>query len=105
MSTQLTQEGEGEGDREGEGERSSPNIFTLYEENIGMLTPIIGDEIKGWLEKVPESWVRQAIREAKLSNAHSWRYIEKILLRYEKQGYADSERQSAGMTVLREEWL
>jgi DnaD/phage-associated family protein len=94
-----------EEEEEEEAAAAAKNVFAFYEENIGMLTPIIGDEIKGWLEKVPESWVRQAIREAKLSNAHSWRYIEKILLRYEKQGYADFEREPAGTTVLREEWL
>jgi DnaD/phage-associated family protein len=103
--TQLTQEGEGEGDRDREGERSSSNIFTLYEENIGLLTPLVGDDLKEAEEIYPFPWIEAAFREAARLNKRSWKYVETILRRWQDQGYADFERKSAGTTAPREEWL
>jgi DNA replication protein len=41
-----------------------PDIFTIYEQNIGMLTPMIADELRDATEVYPESWIREAIKEA-----------------------------------------
>jgi len=56
-----------------------PDIFSLYEQNIGLLTPIIADELKEALKLYPEAWIKDAIKEAASLNKHSWRYISKIL--------------------------
>ena len=54
-----------------------PNIFQLYEENIGMLTPLVADELRAAEEEYPAGWVESAIREAAAGSVHSWRYVSK----------------------------
>ena len=40
-----------------------PNIFKLYEENIGPLTPLIADALKDAEETYPPEWVAEAHRD------------------------------------------
>ena len=63
-----------------------PDIFTLYEQNIGMLTPMIADELRDAERLYPETWIRDAIKEAVSLNKRSWRYIAKILERWSVEG-------------------
>ena len=63
-----------------------PNIFRLYEENIGMLTPLVGDELRAAEEEYPSEWVEAAIREAAAGNVRNWRYVEAILERWKREG-------------------
>lgn len=63
-----------------------PEVYTLYEQNIGMLTPILAEELREAAERFPEAWVAEAIREAVRSNVRNWRYIRKILERWEADG-------------------
>jgi DnaD/phage-associated family protein len=63
-----------------------PNIYRLYESNIGPLTPMIGDALKDAAEHYPAEVVADAIREAVKSNKRSWRYIDAILKRWETEG-------------------
>lgn len=51
-----------------------PDIFTLYEQNIGMLTPMIADELRDAEQLYPQDWIRDAIKEAVALNKRSWRY-------------------------------
>ena len=62
------------------------DIFTIYEENIGMLTPMIADELRDALKVYPESWIKDAIKEAVSVNKRNWRYIAKILERWSAEG-------------------
>jgi DNA replication protein len=62
------------------------DIFSLYEENIGMLTPMIAEEIKDALTQYPEDWIRDAIRESVDANKRNWRYIARILERWTTEG-------------------
>ena len=66
-----------------------PDIFTLYEQNIGMLTPIIADELREAEKLYPESWVKDAIKEAVSRNKRNWKYISKILERWSTEGRSD----------------
>ncbi len=66
-----------------------PNIFVLYEENIGMLTPMIADELREAEKLYPEDWIKDAIKEAVSLNKRSWRYISAILERWTTQGRDD----------------
>jgi DNA replication protein len=66
-----------------------PNIFALYEENVGMLTPLIADELREAEKLYPEDWVREAIKEAVNSNKRNWRYISRILERWSTEGKND----------------
>jgi len=66
-----------------------PDIFTLYEQNIGMLTPLIADELRDAEQLYPQAWIRDAIKEAVALNKRSWRYIAKILERWSTEGKSD----------------
>jgi len=70
-----------------------PDIFTLYEQNIGMLTPLIADELRDAEKLYPEAWIREAIKEAVSLNKRSWRYIAKILERWSTEGKGDGTYQ------------
>ena len=63
-----------------------PNIFTLYEENIGMLAPMIAEELKAAEQLYPASWIDDAFREAVSRNKRNWKYIEAILKRWDSEG-------------------
>lgn len=66
-----------------------PNIFTLYEENIGLLTPMIAEELRDAEKTYPESWIKDAIKEAVNAGKRNWRYISAILERWETEGKSD----------------
>ena len=63
-----------------------PNIFALYESNVGMLSPMIADELKAAEELYPTDWIEDAFREAALQNVRNWRYIVRILESWEREG-------------------
>jgi DnaD/phage-associated family protein len=65
------------------------DIFTLYEQNIGMLTPMIADELRDAEKLYPQSWISDAIKEAVAHNKRNWRYIAKILERWSTEGKDD----------------
>lgn len=66
-----------------------PNIFKLYEQNVGLLTPMLADELRDVEATYPAVWIEDAFREAARQNARSWAYVRKILerrARREKRG-------------------
>ena len=63
-----------------------PDIFTLYEQNIGMLTPMIAEELREAEKLYPESWIRDAIKEAVNQNIRKKSYILAILERWAAEG-------------------
>lgn len=63
-----------------------PNVFQLYEQNIGMVTPIIADQLVEAIELYPEPWIEEAITEAVGYNRRQWRYIQRILERWATEG-------------------
>jgi len=71
--------------------KERPNIFTLYEENIGMLTPMIAEELKEAERLYPASWIEEAFREAVSLNKRRWRYISTILERWAAEGKEHGE--------------
>ena len=66
-----------------------PDIFTLYEENIGMLTPMIAEELREAEKLYPAAWIRDAIKEAVNQSKHKWSYIAAILERWASEGKSD----------------
>ena len=66
-----------------------PDIFTLYEDNIGMLTPIIADELKEAEKLYSHTWIRDAIKKAVNQNKRKWNYISAILERWSAEGRSD----------------
>jgi DNA replication protein len=63
-----------------------PNIFVLYEQNIGLLSPLIAEELKEAADRYPAEWIEAAFREAVLYNKRNWKYIRAILRRWETEG-------------------
>ncbi len=63
-----------------------PNVFALYEQNIGLLLPMIAEELKDAAEHYPQEWLEDAFREAVQQNKRSWSYIRAILKRWETDG-------------------
>jgi DnaD/phage-associated family protein len=67
-----------------------PNVFRLYEQNIGFLTPLIADHLVDALETYPNDWIEDAIAEAVAYNRRSWRYIQRILENWTERGRGDN---------------
>ncbi|HRO90206.1 MAG TPA: DnaD domain protein, partial [Promineifilum sp.] len=67
-----------------------PNIFVLYEQNIGALTPLIADELREAERTYPPQWIEEAIKLAVTNNARRWRYIMAILERWRQEGRQDA---------------
>jgi len=63
-----------------------PDIFTLYEQNIGMLTPMIAEELGDAEKLYPEAWIKDAIKEAVNQNIRKKSYILAILERWAAEG-------------------
>lgn len=73
------------------GPTEAPDIFTLYQENIGLLTPLIADELREAEKEYPASWIEEAFTEAVSLNKRSWRYISRILERWSLEGKSDGK--------------
>jgi DNA replication protein len=62
------------------------NVFRLYEENIGALTPLVAEELKEAERLYPFEWLEEAFSEAAMLNKRSWRYVSRILQRWATEG-------------------
>lgn len=65
---------------------SRPNIFVLYEQNIGPLTPMIADQLRDIEAHYSEAWIKEAIGLAVANNARSLAYFRAILQRWQTEG-------------------
>jgi len=71
-------------------------LFTVYETNIGSITPILADGMIHARETYPAEWIKEAIEIAVKMNKRNWKYIEAILKRWKEEGYgAFSDRRNA----------
>jgi DnaD/phage-associated family protein len=76
-----------------------PNIFELYEANIGLLSPILVDELKDAEANYSQAWIEDAFKIAVENNVRKWSYIRAILKRMAtlgrdggKKGEGDSSK-------------
>jgi len=67
------------------------NIFALYEQNIGIITPMIAEELKEADKLYPPQWIEEAFKEAVTLNKRSWKYIARILERWASEGKDSGE--------------
>jgi len=63
-----------------------PNVFVLYEQNIGTLTPLIADQLRDMEKSYPPEWIHEAFDIAVAANKRALRYIAAILKRWETEG-------------------
>jgi DnaD/phage-associated family protein len=67
------------------------NIFSLYEQNIGPLTPLIADALRDAEQSYPPEWVVEALDLAVKKNRRNWKYAEAILRRWKEEGHAKKQ--------------
>lgn len=73
-------------ERHGQLRPERPDVFNLYEQNIGVLTPIMAGKLVEALDLYPEDWISEAIGEAVSYNRRNWRYIQRILENWTSEG-------------------
>ncbi len=74
-----------------EGVDRRPNIFALYEDNIGLLTPMMADELRDAAATYPERWIERAIWLAVANNVRKWSYVRRVLERWAREGLEGDE--------------
>ena len=65
------------------------NAYTLYEQNIGPLTPMISEELRDMAESYPAAWIEEAIRVAVKNNVRRLKYVLAVLERMRAEGPHD----------------
>ena len=73
-----------------------PNIFTLYEQNIGMMTPLIADQLRDMEKSYTPEWVDEAFGIAVSRNKRNLRYVQAILKRWEIEGKDNESNEETG---------
>lgn len=68
------------------------NIFTLYHQNIGELTPLLADDLRDAEKTFPNEWFEDAFKEAVAHNARNWKYVLAILKRWKEKGRGDNRK-------------
>lgn len=71
--------------------KEHPSLLSLYEQHLGVVTPLIIAELTRAEQQYPAGWIEEAMREAVLANVRSWRYVSKILQRWASQGRGDMQ--------------
>jgi len=77
--------------------KNKSNVFKLYEENIGALTPLISDMLREAEKNYPGEWFEEAFAIAVSRNIRNWKYVEAILARWKENG--KDERKDKSDTV------
>jgi DNA replication protein len=65
-------------------------VYALYEQNIGLLTPLLAEELREATETFPAAWIEDAFREAVAQNKRNWRYVRRILESWASRGRGTS---------------
>ena len=81
------------------------NIFSLYEDNIGIIGHIMAEELKEAERNYPFPWIKEAFREAAIQNKRNWRYVEAILKGWMAEGREDGESGKHSKKVDSREWI
>lgn len=66
-----------------------PPIYVLYEQNIGVIQPMVAEELREAERTYPAAWIEDAFREAVELNKRNWRYVRRILERWAAEGKDD----------------
>jgi DNA replication protein len=74
-------------------DQERPNIFRLYEEHLGPLTPMIAETLRDAEQTYPLDWLEDAIRIAVENNVRRWRYVDAILRSWKEKGRDEQDRQ------------
>ena len=72
-----------------------PNIFALYEQNIGLITPLMAETLADAEKNYPSAWIEEAVKIAVERNARNWRFVEAILRSWKEKGRDERDQRSA----------
>jgi DNA replication protein len=76
-------------------EYERPNIYRLYEENIGPLTPLMSDTLRDAESLYSMDWIEDAIKIAVQKNARNWRFIDAVLRSWQVKGRYETNKPDA----------
>lgn len=65
------------------------DVFVLFENEIGLITPTVANEIESAEKDYPAVWLEEAIKTAAKANKRSWNYVAGILRRWKAEGKSD----------------
>ena len=71
-----------------------PNIFSLYEQNIGLITPLMAETLADAEKTYPSEWIEEAVKIAVERNARNWRFVEAILRSWKEKGRYERDQRS-----------
>lgn len=74
-----------------ESEKDDRNIYQIFEQEIGELTPGLSQILSDAEEQYTAPWVKEAIKIAVLNNKRSWSYIAAVLRKCKEEGHPPSE--------------
>jgi len=77
------------------------NVFVLYEQNVGPLTPMIAEELRDLERAYPAAWIEDAIRIAVKNNVRRLKYIMAVLERMHAEGRYEQETRDDSEEYLR----
>jgi len=72
--------------------RRRPGIFELYEQNVGVITPLLAEQLAEAERLYPPAWIEEAFTEAVSYNKRNWKYISRILETWAAKGRDDGAR-------------
>lgn len=72
-----------------------PNVYRLYEENIGPLTPLVADMLREAERTYRAEWIEEAIRIAVQNNVRRWKYVEAVLRGWQEEGRDGTNRRDS----------
>lgn len=68
-------------------EARRPNIFNLYEQNLGLIqSAMLAEELMDAERTYPAEWIEEAFRIAVGNNVRRWAYVRRILERWAEEG-------------------
>lgn len=77
-------------------EEATAELSKLYQDNLGMITPIAADWISEAVDTYPAHWFKPAFEEAVKNGVRTWNYIRAILERWNKEGFQADTRPKKG---------
>jgi len=82
--------------KKNEDDEALAKISRAYQSEIGMLTPMIADELREASTAYPVQWTLDAIHEASIQNKRGWKYVLAILTRWKAQGNQEAMNKPQG---------
>lgn len=55
------------------------NIYRFYQQNFGVLSPLVGEKLGGWVKDLGEELVKEALTKTLMNGSRSFSYAETIM--------------------------